>query len=110
MLQAQGLTSHDARHVQPVDCSNGHKDQYQLSAKNHHQQDHEKHERHGVEHIDDAHHDVVHPAAKIAGGGPVGDADQQAHNGCHHADHEGHATAVERAHKKIATDAIGAEV
>ena len=62
-LQAQGLATDDARHVQPVDRPDGDEDQHDVAAEDHHQQDHEKHERQGVDDVHDAHHDAVRGAA-----------------------------------------------
>jgi hypothetical protein len=103
------LAAHDTRHVQPVDRADGDENENNVAAEEHHQQDHEEHERHGVEDVDDAHHDVVHAPAEIARGGAPADADQEAHERRHHANEQRDAAAVERADEQVAAEGISAE-
>ena len=64
-----------------------------LPAEQHHQQDHEEHERQRVEDVDDAHHELIDAAAEVARDRAVGDADHEAHGGRHHADQQRDAAA-----------------
>ncbi|MNC65435.1 hypothetical protein D3C75_1157250 [compost metagenome] len=55
-FQAQGLSTHNTRHVQPGHHADRHKDQQNVLTKEGHQQDHEEHKREGVEDFEDTHH------------------------------------------------------
>jgi len=57
--QVQGLAAHDARHVEPVDRTDGEKDEQDVAAEEHRQQDHEEHEGQRVQHIHRAHHQRI---------------------------------------------------
>src|SRR5690606_8998217 len=78
--------------------------------EHHHQQNNEEHEGHRVQNIHDAHHDVVHASAEIACRCTVGHTNEQAYQCGHNTDHQGDTSAVERPHKKIPTNPVGAKV
>ena len=77
LLQRQRLAAHDARHVEPLDGADGDEDEDEVAAEEDHQDDDQEDEGQRIEHLDQAHHDVVDAAAGEAGDGAVGDADER---------------------------------
>ena len=55
-LEAQRLSTHDTRHIQPGDHPDSDKNQQDILPKEGDQQDHEEHEREGVENFQQTHH------------------------------------------------------
>ena len=108
-LDAQRLAPDDARHVQPFDRPDRDEDQDDVAAEEHHQQDHEEHERQRIEHIDQPHHDAVDPAAEIPRRRPIQHADRQADRRGDQPDHQRDLPAVERADQQVAPVGVGAE-
>src|ERR1051325_7065058 len=84
VLERQYLPANDPRHRQPRNRSERDEQQRQLSsrrltAKHRQQHDHDDHVKQRIEHVDDAHHQVVNAAAHISRNRAVADADQQRH-------------------------------
>ena len=108
-LEAQGLASHDPRHVEPAHRADGDEDERQVAYEEGHQHDHEEHEGEGVEDLKHPHHQAVDPTSDEAGGRAVEGADDDGHHGPHDADHQRDAPAEQGAHEQIAPQAVGAE-
>ena len=108
-LDGQRLAAHDARHGQPFDGADGGEDEHDVPLEHGEQQDHEEDEGQGVQHVDDAHHEIVDAAAEIAGGSAPCDADHQADGGGDDADHERDAQADHQAGQEVAALDVGAE-
>ncbi|MNS78477.1 hypothetical protein D3C72_1120930 [compost metagenome] len=109
-LQAQRLAAHDTRHVQPGDHPDSHEDQQDVLPKEGYQQDHEEHEREGVQDFQQTHHHGIHFAAKIAGKGAVKRADDHRHQRGGDTDHQGDTTTDSHTHQQVAARGVGAEV
>ena len=86
-LQAQGLSAHDTRHIQPGNHADGNKDQQDILTKKGHQQDDEEHKREGVEDLQQTHHHRIHFAAEITGKRTVQRAEDHRHQRRCHPDH-----------------------
>ena len=108
-LEAQGLASHDPRHVEPAHRADGEEDEGQVATEEGHQHDDEEHEGEGVEDLQYPHHQAVDATADEAGGGAIQGADDDGHHGPHDADHERDAAAEQGAHEEIAPQAVGTE-
>ena len=70
--------------------------------------DHDEDERHRIEHVDDAHHQIVDPAAEIAGDGAIRHADHQRHQRRHQPDHQRNPRAPQQPRQQIAAQFIAA--
>ena len=92
-----------------IDGADGEEHQNEVAPEEHHQQDHEKDERERVEHVDEAHHQLVGAATEEAGNGPVGDADDQRNQGCEQPDRQRDAAGDECARQQVAAIGIGPE-
>ena len=108
-FQGDGLPAHDARHRQPLHRTDGHKDQDNIAPEHDHQDDDEEDEGQRIEHIHDAHHQLVHASADKAGGRAPDHADNQRHGGCNHANHKRHAKTDQRARQQVPALRVGAE-
>ena len=71
--------------------------------------DDQEDERQRIEHVDDAHHDLVGAAADEAGGGAVEDPDRNRDEAGQHADGERDPPGGQRPGEEVAPDAVGAE-
>ena len=115
------LAANDAGHRQPVDRADDEvKDRDPADAvlrepgldvflaEDREQKDHDEDERYRVEDVDEPHHDVVDPAADVAGDRAVGDADHERHGGRDDADDERDARAPEDARQHVAAEFVAA--
>ena len=109
VAQRERLAAHDARDVQPGDRADGHEDQKKISPEHHHQHDHERNERHGIENVHDAHHQRIHDAARISGRGSPQNADHHADDAGDDSDHQRNAASPHHAHQQVAAQIVGAE-
>ena len=105
----QRLAAHDARHVEPQHRADRQEHQHEIAPEEHHQHDDEEDEGQGIEHVDDAHHDLVGLAAEKAGGGAVEHADHHGDKAGKQPDGQRDAAGHQRARQQIAADIVGAE-
>ena len=105
----QRLAAHDARHVEPQHRADGQEHQHEVAPEEHHQHDDEEDEGQRIEHVDDAHHDLVGLAADEAGRGAVEHADDHRHDAGEQADGQRDAPGHQRARQQIAAGIVGAE-
>ena len=73
-----------------------------IFAQNRDQKNHDENKRDRIEHIDEAHHDVVDAAAEIAGDGAVRDADHERNQRGYEADDQRNACAPKQPCEQIA--------
>ena len=79
VLEREHLPAHDARHGQPLHRAQRDEQHEQALGEEHQQQDDEEDVRQRVEHVDDAHHELVDLAADVARDRAVADADEDRH-------------------------------
>ena len=109
LLQHQCLTANDAGHGHPLDGADGQKDQEDRAAKDDGDEDDEEDERDRIEHIDDAHHELVDATASKACNGAPGDADDQADERGDEADSERYLQAGDDAGDHVAAVNVSAQ-
>jgi hypothetical protein len=107
--QAERLSAHDARHVQPVHGTDRHEDEQKVSLEGDHEQDDEEDEGQRIQRIDEAHHHGIDSPAGKAGNRAIGDADHEADQACDDGDRQRDANAHHRAHEQVAAEVVGAE-
>jgi hypothetical protein len=103
------LAPHDPAHGQPFDRADGGEDQHDVALEDRQQEDDEEDEGQGIEHVDDAHHEVVDAPAQIAGDGAPGDPDEEADGGGDDADQQRDAQADQQAGEQVTALQVGAE-
>ena len=109
-LQAQGLPTHNPRHVQPRHHADGNKNKAKITTEKGYQQNHEKHKRKSIENLEKTHHQHIGFAAEKAGNRAVNHADHHRHQSACRADHQGNASADGHAGEQIPAQRIGAEI
>ncbi len=114
LAQRDGLAAHDARHGQPFDRADRHEDEHQvgdgtIGLHHRHQHDDEEHERDRIEHVDEAHHAFVEPAANETGDGAISDANTKRDKRCGEANEQGNAQSEDETRDHVAAFGIGAE-
>ena len=105
----QRLPAHDARHVEPQHRPDGEEHQHEIAPEEHHQHDDEEDEGQRIEHVDDAHHDLVGLAADKARGRAVEHADHHRHDAGKQADGQRDAACDQRSRQQVAPGVVGAE-
>ncbi len=109
LFQGQGLAAHNAGHGQPGHRAQGDEHQDQVSSEHGHQQDDEEHVGQRIEHIDDAHHQLVHPPADKARRSAPDHPDHQRDRGGDHPDRQGYLQPHQQAREHVAPQGVGAK-
>ncbi|MNS11442.1 hypothetical protein D3C72_429850 [compost metagenome] len=109
LFDAERFSTHQARHAHPGQQADNQDDviHARLEVGVHHQQQEKR--RNGHQNIDDAHHQVIEPAAKIAADGADKRADQRGKKHRQKTDHQGDLPAVQGAGEVIAPVFVGAK-
>jgi hypothetical protein len=107
--EREHLPPDNSRNGQPLHRPEGCKQEKNVLPEHHHQDNHEKNERIGIEHVHNPHHDHVGSAAQVSGGRPVYNADKEADRGGADADEKGYAKAPHAPDQHVSPQVVGPE-
>src|SRR6185312_8703429 len=109
-FERERLATHDARGREPTDGADDQEKTDEVSAtEERRENDHQKQIRKRVQHIDEAHHQIVGASARVTCDRPPRESYYQADGGREQPDEERDAHAIECAYEQIAAEPVGPE-